>query len=242
MFEGLFIGLVAGAAAVAILMMWWKGRRRASEPAGPTINVQSSVESLRSVGELVVLKVFTQQIVTKSEHLFGDWGEKWLAWLVSSKKTAMIFDFVVDFRYDLKSGKFVPRIYGESGVEFNMPPCFYEIQLKDIKIYDERASVAVPLILPEWLGQIFGGKFSEKEKNQLIDAARTEAERLARQLAGRMIGEVQHSAEATLRQIARAMGFTESRFKFNEQTLVQGEVDMSDIEEAASEAVADARR
>lgn len=240
MFEGLAIGLVIGVSAAAVVAMWWRARKpRKDESAG--INVQSSVETLKSVGELVVLKVFTQQIVTKSEHLFGDWGEKWLAWLVSSKKTAMIFDFVVDFRYDLKSAQFRPKIVGESGVEFNMPPCFYEIQMKDIKIYDERAAVLVPLILPEWLGQVFGGRFTEKEKNQLIAAARREAENLARQLAGRMIGEVQRSAEVTLRQIARAMGFTSAAFEFNEQNLVQGQVDMSNIEEAAEEAVTTAR-
>lgn len=238
----LLLGLVTGVSLAAIGGMWWKLRRATRASASGSVNIQSSVDTLKSVGELVVLKVFTQQIVTKTEHLLGDWGEKWFAWLVSSKKTAMIFDFVVDFRYDLKSHQFTPRVIGESGVEFHMPPCFYEIQLKDIKIYDERASALVPLLLPEWLGQIFGGKFSEKEKNHLIAAARTEAERLARQLAARMIGEVQRSAEISLRQIARAMGFTEARFHFNEQNLVQGQVDMSDIEEAAREAVSDARR
>ena len=153
----------------------------------------------------------------------------------------MIFDFVVDFRYDLKSPRFIPKIVGEAGLEFGMPPCFYEIQLKDIRIYDERGAALVPLLLPEWIGQIFGGKFTEKEKNQLIAAAREEAQSLARSLADRMIGEVQRSAESTLRPIARSLGFSDCSFRFSAETPVQGQVDLTNIERAVEGAGARAR-
>jgi hypothetical protein len=234
--DGLVIGLAVG---FVLGILAWLGLRSLVKrpPPKADTDVRSNLDSLRAVGELVVLKVYTQQIVTRTDHLFGDWGEKWLAWLVSSKKTAMIFDFVVDFRYDLKSPVFSSEVCGKDRVRFRMPPCFYEIQMKDIRIYDERAAALVPLLLPEWIGQIFGGKFSEKEKNALIRAARQEAEGLARDLTQRILGEVQRSAEATLRSIARAMWFADADFVFSESASVQGTVDLSQIEATAKEAV-----
>jgi hypothetical protein len=225
----------------AWLGLWWRRRGRRGGAGAPAISIMSSIEGLRAVGELVVLKVVTQQIVTKSDHLLGDWGEKWLAWLLSSKKTAMIFEFVVDFRYDLRDARFQARLADGGSVEFQMPPCFYEIQMKDIRIYDERASALVPVILPEWIGQIFGGKFSEKEKNQLIRAARMEAEGLARQLAGRMMGEVRHSADATLRLIARGIGCGEVRCLFQDQPPEQRAIDVTAIEQSADRAVVESK-
>jgi len=225
----LVVVLIFGAVVIALL--------RRSPGAGATVEMRASVEHLRAVGELVVLKVFTQQIVTQSDHVMGEWGEKWLNWLVSSKKTAMIFEFVVDFRYDLKTPAFQAAVVGETGIRFEMPPCFYEIQLKDISIYDERASALVPLLLPEWLGQAFGGRFTEKEKNELIQAARQKAEEMALQLTKRMLGEVRQSAETTLSAIARNMGFDDIQFTFSEKSPVQGQIDLSKIEDEAQSAL-----
>lgn len=233
--EGLFVGILVG---IGVSAAGWMGYRFAGAGKGaPRIESSSSLETLKAVGELVVLKVYTQQIVTRTDHLFGDWGERWLKWLVSSKKTAMIFDFIVDFRYDLKSPLFKPSIESPERLKLMLPPCFYEIQMKDIRIYDERGAALVPILLPEWLGQVFGGKFTEKEKNELIRAARQEAEGLAKELTQKILGEVQHSAESTLRSIARAMGYSSVEFVFNESGPVQGQVDLSRIEQTAREAV-----
>jgi hypothetical protein len=162
-----------------------------------------------------------------------------MTWLVSAKKTAMIFEFVVDFRYDLRSPLFSPEVKDGTCVHFNMPPCFYDIQLKDISIYDEKASALAPLLLPEWLGQVLGGKFTEKQKNQLIRGARNKAEAMAHQLSTRMMGEVRHSAESTLRSISRGMGYTDATFLFREESQVQGTIDISRFEESVSGAVLD---
>ncbi|MCG3197565.1 MAG: DUF4230 domain-containing protein [Candidatus Omnitrophica bacterium] len=234
--DNLLAGILVGCLLSLFAWLALRGMIRKAPKENPT-EVRANLESLRAVGELVVLKVYTQQIVTRTDHLFGDWGEKWLQWLVSAKKTAMIFDFVVDFRYDLKSPLFRPEVSGNDRIRFTMPPCFYEIQMKDIRIYDEKAAALVPLLLPEWIGQIFGGKFSEKEKNALIRAARQEAEGLARELTQKILGEVQRSAEATLRSIASAMWFKEAEFAFNEGLSMQGTVDLSPIEATAKQAV-----
>jgi hypothetical protein len=232
--EGLLFGLLIGVAGTVIAALWLRGGKGGG---AKHTEVRSSVDSMRAVGELVVLKVVTQQIVTQSDHMLGEWGEKWMKWLVSSKKTAMIFEFVVDFRYDLKSPQFGVETIGETTLKLTLPPCFYEIQLKDISFYDERAAALAPILLPDWLGQVFGGRFTEREKNELIQAARGRAESLAKDLAGRMIGEVRTSAEATLRSIARSMGYESVDFRFSDSAPVQGEVDLSKIEKEAATAL-----
>ncbi|GMV64270.1 MAG: DUF4230 domain-containing protein [Candidatus Omnitrophica bacterium] len=234
--DTLLIGLLLGVSS-SLVVAWLAGRKK--HPSHPEQGVQAyiAIEGIRAVGELVVLKVFTQQIITKTNHLFGDWGERWLAWLVSSKKTAMIFEFVVDFRYDLKSPKFTTTVVGNSGIHFVLPPCFYEIQLKDISIYDEKASALAPILLPEWLGQVFGGKFTEKEKNRLIRAARDKAEEMACQLSGRMMGEVRKCAESALRSISKGMGFTEVSFDFQDEGQVHGTVNLMKFEESVRNAI-----
>ncbi|MCB9514333.1 MAG: DUF4230 domain-containing protein [Candidatus Krumholzibacteriia bacterium] len=233
--DTLLFGLVAGVLLAVIAMLALRRRRGGS---GPHITASSSVEAFKSVGELVVLKVFTKQIVTSRDHLFGDWGEKWLAWLLSSKQTAMVFEFVVDFRYDLRHPAFAVAPVGDGGLSFTLPPPAYEIQMKDMQFYDERGAALVPLLLPDWIGRVFGGKFSEKEKNQLIKAARDEAEGLAKQLVDSMRHEVQKSAEATLSSMARGMGFAETRFLFGDAEPVRLAIDLSSIEASASRALA----
>ncbi len=228
---GLVVGFLLTLAGMLAL------RRRRGGRGGPRISVHGSVDAIRSVGELVVLKVYTKQIVTSRDHLFGDWGEKWLAWLLSSKQTAMVFEFVVDFRYDLRSEDFEAEFDGEGGIDFTLPPVFYEIQMKDMQIYDERGAALVPILLPEWIGQVFGGKFSEREKNQLIRAARDEAEGLARELSTNMIHEVRKSAEASLGSMVRGMGYASARFEFSTQDPISRHIDLSSIEETAARAL-----
>lgn len=229
--DTLFVGLLLGFSG-SLCIAWLINRKKLHSPPEQGLQTYLAIEGIRAVGELVVLKVFTQQIITKTNHLFGDWGERWLAWLMSSKKTAMIFEFVVDFRYDLKSPQFVTRLDGNGEIHFILPPCFYEIQLKDISIYDEKASALAPILLPEWLGQVFGGKFTEKEKNRLIRAARDKAEEMACQLSGRMMGEVRKCAESALRSIAKGMGFNQASFEFQDEGQVHGTVNLKKFEES----------
>lgn len=234
---GLFIGLVT----TLLVVVSWQYFRRGMKPSS-IVEVHANLDAIRSVGELVVLKVFTQQIVTRTDHQMGEWGEKWMAWLLSSKKTAMIFDFEVDFRYDLRDPAFQMGVDGAGTLQFSMPPCFYEIHLKNMSIYDERGAALVPILLPEWIGRVFGGRFSEKDKNELIAMARFQAEEMARKLANRMMGEVRQSAETTLRQIGRGMSFEAIEFEFSEQLPKQGAIDMSNLEKTAENAVMASQR
>ncbi len=231
--DSLLIGLVAGFVLAIIVTLLLRRRRR----SGPNISVGGSVDTFRSVGELVVLKVFTRQIVTSRDHMLGDWGEKWMAWLLSSKQAAIIFDFVVDFRYDLRHKSFRAETKDEGDVHFTLPPTYYEIQLKGMQIYDEQKSAFVPSVLPKWLGQVFGGNFGPEDKNQLIAAAKAEAEGLSKELAKSMRHEVQKSVEATLGSMARGMGYSDVRFSFGDAEPVRLAIDLSSIEATATRAL-----
>jgi Fe-S cluster assembly iron-binding protein IscA len=66
-----------------------------------------SLEGMRAVGELSVFKAITKEIVTETDYSFGEFGRKYLRWAFSQKKLAMIFEFQIDFRYDLRSSQFV---------------------------------------------------------------------------------------------------------------------------------------
>lgn len=230
------IGLLIGFGIAVILYAAWRLRRQDGH-AQPRTEATHTLESMRAVGELVALKVYTQQVVTRSEHLLGEWGERWLNWLFSAKKMAMIFEFVVDFRYDLKSNMFNFTPQGETGLRIQLPPCFYEIQMRDIRIYDEAASKFVPMLLPGFLSQMLGGKFNESDKNQLIRAARQEAEGMARELSERLQRDVQRSAKATLSSIAQSAGFEEVKFKFTGRGPVIRSIDSTDLEQEAEKAV-----
>ncbi len=233
--DSMFFGLVIGFLLAVIL--WFATRRRRRGKRGPDVNVGSSVEAIRSVGELVVLKVFTKQIVTSKDHLFGDWGERWLPWLLSSKQAAIVFEFVVDFRYDLRSPMFKAESAQTGTLAITMPPAIYEIHLKGMQIYDEQDSAFVPILLPEWIGRIFGGKLTVKEKNQLFDAAKREAEGLAGELSRSMITEVQTNAEATIGSMVRGMGFKSVGILFADEASVGREIDLSVLQASVEAAL-----
>ena len=116
----LFAGLIGG--FLISLIVWLSFRRRGGGRRGPELNFGNSVDAIRSVGELVVLKVYTTQIVTSRDHMFGDWGERWLNWLFSSKKAAILFEFVLDFRYDLRSPLFRAEPTMNGGVAVRPTP------------------------------------------------------------------------------------------------------------------------
>ena len=84
---------------------WLIAKRYGNRPANVT-HAHTSLEGMRAVGELSVFKVVTKEIVTETDYSFGEFGRKYLRWAFSQKKLAMIFEFQIDFRYDLRSAQF----------------------------------------------------------------------------------------------------------------------------------------
>ena len=219
MLTGLAAGVITGG-----LVVW--ALRRGSATRGAEVEVHASVEELRALGELSVFKVLTKEIVTARDHWAGEFGQRYLEWLFTSKKMAMIFTFDIDFRYDLRDPAF--RIEDTGGAfRLTMPPLRYDLHIRDITFYDEQKTRMAPWLLPDLVNAAFGAGFNERDRNHLKDEARTQAESLASNLVQRLRPEVQSSARETLLLLAR--GFTDAPVEivFHETKPVQAAVEFS---------------
>jgi hypothetical protein len=202
----LLIGLVL---AIAHLVRIFRQRK-----GGAQILVQSSIEDMRSIGELSVYKVFTKEIVTQTDHSWGDFGQRYLGWILTKKKMAMIFEFEIEFRYNLRSNTFQIEQRGPNSFHIKMPPCQHEVHIRNINVYDEQKARVLPWLLPDLLNGFFSGSFEENDKNKLIEAARQHAEGRAKEQIKKLEADLHKSAESTLQSVARALGAQTVTFEF----------------------------
>ncbi len=180
-------------------------------------SADSSLAYMRSIGQLSVFKVLTKEIVTEIDHSWGEFGAKYLSWVLSGKKMAMIFEIEIDFKYDLRSSHFnILTAPGDKHV-ITMPPCFYDTHIRDIKFYDEQGSKFLPWLMPELLSGFLAGGFNEKDKNRLVDAAKQHAQQQAERLIDDIHVEFENSARSTLASISKAFGAQKLEFQFPPQ-------------------------
>jgi len=218
--ERIMIGAILGFSIAAVLVLIWWRRNKKKKGQRLKSHIYVSIEDLRSVGELVVFKIVTKEIVTAAEHWFGEWGKKYLHWLASTKKMAMIFEFGIDFRYNLRSSDFVIQAEGNRNYRLKMPKCFYDISVRDISFYDEQNAKLLPWLLPDLLNRAFGPGFDESDKNRLIEEAKQQAGQMAKTFAQKMESEVQNSATQTLRALAKGFGAEDVTVDFSESELI----------------------
>ncbi|MFA7644893.1 MAG: hypothetical protein WCX92_06845, partial [Thermovirgaceae bacterium] len=100
------VSLLAGFLLAVLLYVSFKIIRRPGSSRGRETTIHSSIQQLKSIGQLSVFKVLTKEIVTEVDHSWGEIGKKYFSWILSNRKMAMIFEFVIDFRYDLRSPDF----------------------------------------------------------------------------------------------------------------------------------------
>ncbi|MBE0635272.1 DUF4230 domain-containing protein [Candidatus Bipolaricaulota bacterium] len=212
----LLAGLIASLAAL------FRSRR-----ARRNISIHSTIQHMRSIGHLSVFKVFTKEIVTQTDHSWGDFGAKYLSWAISGRKMATIFEFEIDFRYDLRRPEFQIRTLPHGASAIDMPPCLHEVHIRDIRFYDEQGSRFLPWLLPDLLSGFVGGRFTEADKNRLVAAARDHAEQQASELIGNLQSEVQNSAKSTLQSISKAFGAEDVTFEFSPQGRLDFSVDVA---------------
>lgn len=226
-----FIGMAVMLILAAALWIWSKTRKK-----GPTeeIRIFSSIEQLKAIGQLSVYKVLTKEIVTETDHTWGEFGNRYLGWVLSGKKMAMIFEFEIDFRYNLQSPHFEIREKGDGIYAVSMPPCDYEVNIRDIRFYDEQGSKLLPWLLPDLLNGFLSGGFKEQDKNNLVDAAKKHAQNQALELINNIQSEVQKSAKNTLESISRAFGAQEIDFTFTAQEAEANRVSVEVSEKIAS--------
>ena len=213
-----------GVAGIIAAVLWLR-RPKGGLPAREKSNVYVSIEEIRSVGELIVYKVKAKEIVTTAEHWLGDTGQRYFRWLISSKKMAMIFEFDIEFKFNLKSRDFAIHNLGNGRYELSMPPCYYDIKIVDINFYDEQNSKLLPWLLPDLINRALGTGFDEQEKNRLKDEARHQASAMSKRLAANMWTDIQRSCETTLVALAKGFGAQDVTLNFDRSQLTQSGVE-----------------
>lgn len=196
-------GLVCAGLVALLLRRFWtySGRGRRME-----MRAMAAIEELRSIGVLSVFKAVTKEIVTARDHSLGNLGKRYLEWLITSRKMAMIFEFDIDFQYDLRDRAFGVVAAGSGDYRISMPPCAYVVHVRNVTFYDEQDEKLLPILLPDVINKILPGGFREEDRNRLMEEARTQAEGLAENLARRLGSEVQTSARQTLEMLAKSFG------------------------------------
>ncbi len=174
----------------------------------------STIERFHSLGELNVYKVVTKEIVTARDHAFGEIGQKYFRWLLSNKKMAIIFQFDIDFKYDLNAPEFEVVEKSDGAFEITMPEVEYDTNIKDIKFYDEQGAKLLPWLLPSLVTAAFSDGFDEASKNKLIEEAKVQVAQMAEEFAASMRGDVENSARKTLESIAKSFGATQVLISF----------------------------
>lgn len=217
----LFSGALFG--VIIIALVWFMKRTKNRGPAN--VEVFATIEKMESLGTLNVYKVVTKEIVTASDHIFGNFGEKYLRWLISNKKLAMIFTFDIDFSYNLKDPQFSIEAVDEGRYLFKMPPCRYSLSIKDISFYDEQNGKLLPWLLPDLVSGVFSDGFDENDRNALIKEAKKQVSAIAEGMMIELLPDVQKSAKTTLEQIAYALEAQTLQFDFTDSPTVENAVD-----------------
>jgi hypothetical protein len=227
-----FIGILAGLlVGLAVWLTWRLARRgRGKKAVAQTLTHESFITSMKAVGELNVFRIMTKEVITASDHWLGEFGQKYLNWLLSSQRITLVIEFDVDFRYDLTDPAFSIASRGERGYLVTMPPCRHEVLIRDMRIHSEDKTELLPWLMPELIGRVFTGGFSVEAKNKLITETREQASRLASELVQKTTAEAQRSASMTMSMLAQGLGANQVDFDFKPAGKFQPEVDSTALE------------
>jgi len=212
------IGVLIGSVIGFLLGFIWYQKKSKTKQSPVKFNVGSY---LTRIGELRVYRAYMKEIVTSVDHVWGEIGKKYFSWMLSEKKLAMVFEFEVDFVYNLFSKNFKVE-QNQNGLSVTMPRCKYDVKIKDFYFYDEQGTRLK--ILPEFLSSIFDGGVSEDEKNELVKMAIKQVEEIAKKVAKNIQSDVDKTTRATINNLI--MGFNEhiDSFKFNEKNISDEQV------------------
>jgi hypothetical protein len=190
--------LVTVAVGLALVAFWFVRQYKPSAGTASLPQVAASVDYIRQMGDLVVLRASVKEIVTTrvgSPNLFTTPG-----------KLAIICHFDIKYTYDLRKARIAAgaRDDGSRYCMIRLPRHQYDIATRDITFYDDQDGT--------WMG--FSRRTPPDERTKALDAARAQAEEQAKAFLTGMEGEIQASARATLGQVAKAFGFTDVTFEF----------------------------
>lgn len=209
-----------------LIYLFFKEKKRSKKPK---IETWSDITKLKSIGELSVFKIYSKEIVTKKDDAINGFCNSIFGWSMTKKSIAIIFEFEIDFTYDLLDPSFTITSLGNENYNIKMPPCKYRYSIKDMKFYDEKNAKFLPFLLPDLLNGIFGSNFSESDKNRLIDEAKEDVKKLSLTIINDLSGKIHKSASDTLLSIAKSFGAKELYFTFQDKNIEQLDIQKSDI-------------
>ena len=215
-----FIGILIGGVVGFLIGYIWNKFQKKEKSDSIKLNVSSY---LVSIGELRVYRAYMKEIVTSVDHVWGDIGKKYFSWMLSEKKLAMVFEFEVDFVYNLLSKDFKVFDNGK-GVSINMPRCKYDVKIKDFYFYDEQGTRLK--ILPEFLSSIFDGGVSEDEKNELVKMAIKQVEEISKKVAMDIQSDVDRTTKETINNLLLGFNKRIDSFNFYENNISQEQVNI----------------
>ena len=215
-----FIGILIGGAVGFLIGYIWNKFQKKEKSDSIKLNVRSYLES---IGELSVYRAYMKEIVTSVDHVWGDIGKKYFSWMLSEKKLAMVFEFEVDFVYDLLSKDF--KVFNDiNGFSIEMPKCKYDVKIKDFYFYDEQGTRLK--ILPEFLSSIFDGGVSEDEKNELVKMAIKQVEEISKKVAMDIQLDVDKTTKETINNLLLGFNKRIDSFNFYENNIRQDQVNI----------------
>ncbi len=192
-------------------------------------DIKNDITQMRNIGELSVFRIYSKEIVTKKDDAIGGFWSTLFGWSMSKKQIAIIFEFEIEFIYDLMSSDFSINSLSDMKYSIKMPPCSYKYSIKDMKIYDGKNAKFLPFLLPDSLNGIFGASFSENDKNKLIDEAKDEIKGLSVKLINDLSTKIHKSATDTLEAIAKSFGAKSVKFEFNDKNIAKIDIKGSQI-------------
>ena len=210
-----------------LVFMFFKMRKSGEQAGKPQI--ATDITRLKSIGELSVFKIYSKEIVTRKQNVGSGLLGSLVSPLMTKKQIAIIFEFEIEFVYDLLSPEFAILPQGEDRYEIKMPPCKYKYSIKDMKIYDEKNAKLLPFLLPDSLNGLLGASFDESDKNLLIDDAKDEVKQLSLKIINDLGGKIHKSATDTLEAIAKSFGAKEVGFIFQDKALQSIDISSSEI-------------
>jgi len=233
--DKLLIGFAGGLLVAVVAVVTWRLSRRRAKKKDDTpsdLTFESFITSMRAVGDLSVFRIMTKEVITASEHWLGEFGKKYLNWLLSEQRITLIIEFDVDFRYDLNDPAFTVERSGDQSFRIVLPPCSHEVLIRDLRIHSEDKTELLPWLMPDLLGRFFTGGFSVEAKNKLIAETRFEASRFAGDLVQKAMAEAQASATRTLTMLAQGLGAWHVDFEFRQAREFKPIVDSTRLEQS----------
>ena len=212
------IGVLIGSVIGFLLGFIWYQKKSKTKQNLVKFDVGSY---LTRIGELRVYRAYKKEIVTSVDHVWGEIGKKYFSWMLSEKKLAMVFEFEVDFVYNLFSKNFKVE-QNQNGLSVTMPRCKYDVKIKDFYFYDEQGTRLK--ILPEFLSSIFDGGVSEDEKNELVKMAIKQVEEIAKKVAKNIQSDVDKTTRATINNLIMGFNAHIASFKFNKKNISDEQV------------------